>query len=605
MTGHAPLRHLAAAAVAAALAAGLAGCGLPTHSGVHIDGPLRSADSFERGEPRYPPGPDAARSVDQLVDYFLLAAAGDPANAADELRRFVVPERADDWEPDSQVLVVREIDRVITPVPPDRFQVRLDVQPIGVLTHGMVESRAGGEPRRFVFEVVQEALAPPPGDPGVDTGVRLRVADPPQTILLVDRAFADRAGYLLASPVYFWDVEGRVLVPDLRWVPSSFAPARRAQAKLEWLTAGPAPWLESLVGLPAGVELEGNVVVRDDGRGLDVTLTAAASQVDPLQLNAQVWWTLRDVVPEGTTVLLHFDGQRIAVVPDPRAARARPSTPPSYVALGNTVVPYEPGEMSPPPVPEGGFPGEVRAAALSGQGGGAVLAVVHEEPATGAMRLSVATRNGVQQTDLVAQVMSRPVWLRNPQGVGLVVADGQLYRFDTGRSTAQVAVPNLAGPLSAVAVAPEGRRIALVAAGRLYVASLAYRADGWVGVSPPRGVSTTAADLDAVAFTQDNRLAVIGSSDGRRAIYELTVDGAMEVRLPDAELGAPESVGHLVAYPTDPYSLSRRVEIMYEMNGFAYRYRYLLGSNQIALEDLAEAPSDAGDASPRAPFFAE
>src|SRR5690606_25191930 len=93
------------------------------------------------GEPDPPPGPEEANDEQELVDFYLRAAAGDPENAVEELRRFIHPAVRDEWEPDSRVYVARiGDDPVVTRGETVRFE--LEVRRVGVLTsNGMIEPR--------------------------------------------------------------------------------------------------------------------------------------------------------------------------------------------------------------------------------------------------------------------------------------------------------------------------------------------------------------------------------------------------------------------------------------------------------------------------------
>jgi hypothetical protein len=596
-----PLRSAARLLVALSAGALIAGCGVPTHTDVHVEGPLVAPGATEEHEPVSPPGPDEANSPVQLVDYFLQAAAADPDKAVDHLREYIRPEEAERWDPDPQVMVVRVEDQFATPG--DRVRVRLDVRVIGTLSQGMIEPR--DETRSFELDVVPESSGTP-DDLTSQPSVRYRIVNPPDMIMLSAEALAGvRPGYLTASPIYFWTRERTVLVPDLRWLPTAFGATRRAQTKLEWLVSGPAPWLEATSPLPGDVALEGNVVGREDR--LDVTLTPPAADLDTAQLHAQLWWTLREEVDSDRVVWLMIDGDERVIEPDPSANPGVSDRPDSFVVVEGAVVPYEQGSRSPALPAALAEPEQVVSTAALSQRGHAAL--VHTG-ADGLQRLTVVTGGGTVDSGHQAQEMSRPVWLRHPGDTGLVVADGVLHWFATGDPTLrEVPVPTATGPVTAVAVAPDGLRVALVAGGQLYVSSLTARDSGAVTMAPPRRLATTASDLAGVTFWEENHLAIIGEDGGRKLLFELTVDGASERALPNGELGAPPSVTNMVGFPGPPLAptlAARRGEVLYEADGRAYRYRYHWEPEAIAVSDLAvELPAELQDAEPRAPFYRE
>lgn len=593
------------AIAAPVLAVGLllaAGCGVPTSTGVHVDGPAAEADLAIDNEPQLPPGPDDAESPEQLVEFFLQAAAGDPADAVERLRPFIHSDQRDRWQPEPQVIVVRVDRSPHTPAEPGRVRVRLEARMVGTLSRGMIEPRE--EPRVYEFDVALESTGSASDEVGVDVGeLRYRIVDPPNVVLLSDAALAvDPAdsGYLLPSPVYFWDRDRDVLVPDLRWLSSGLAAAARVQAKLEWLLDGPAPWLDSLAPLPGDVDLEGNVVWGEDR--LDVTLTPAAGDLDPEALDVQLWWTLRGELRGDRSVWLAIDGQEREVRP---ADAANPTTgvaPASYVVLDGVIVPYVAPDGSGAEVRFNGFTEEIHTAAISQDG---VAALVHPAP-DGGYRLSLATGAEVVTTGLTAGSMSRPLWLNNPDGAGLVAADGELHLFRAGDSDpVRVGVPGLNGRITALAAAPDGRRLALIAGGELYVASLVRRDGAAVTVNAPMRLATTADNLAGVAFLQESWLAVAGQRERESLLYELTIDGAFERELPNGDLGEPQTVTNMVGYPGDPRSsVPQRGEIMYEADGRAWRYRYLSRPLPISLDELG-VDLDSVSSEPRAPLFVE
>ena len=596
-----------AVALAGALAAG---CGVPSHTDVEVagaEGPSAGAEPVGGVEPRVPPGPDEADGPEQLVRYFLQGAAGDPRNAVEELRPFIYSDEQESWQPKPEVQVVRIDDSPTrTPVAQGVDRVRLGVRTLGTLSNGVVEPESNPEESTVEFEVaIDPGASAASGDlTGLDPErPQYRIVDPPDRILLDERALIKpigprrvlTSGYLRPTSVYFWDRDRDVLVPDLRWMPTALPPAQRAQTKLEWLIAGPASWLESLATVPGDLELEGNPVWRGDR--LDITL-AAADGVDLQRLDTQLWWSLRDELPSGNSMWLTINGEQRQVNADGRIRQAiRYSEPRSFVLLDGAVVPYVPSDEV--VLPEGAVIPDAQAVAMTGEGDGVALAQVHPGP-DGLLRLTVSTVDGEVTTDLrPATTMSRPVWLKEPGRIGLVAADGRLYSFTVDGAVDEVPVPN--GAITAFAVAPDGRRLALVAGGALYTTSL-RRGDGAVGVNTPRPLPTTVSDLSGVAFIQENWLAIIGQDGGETLLYELTVDGASEHEL--LNLGAPETVSSLVGFPGDPYSDSAfRGTAMYEADGLAYRHDYPSEPIEII---TAEFDLDADPAvEPRAPFFAE
>lgn len=600
------MSRFVAGSVALVLAGGLTACGVPQWTDVVAEGSGPGAEPAGVAVPRVPPGPDEARDEEQLVQYFLQAAAADPGNAGEQLRPFIHSSQQDDYRPNQQVWVVRveEGSPVLTPSGSGK-RVKLTVQPLGILNDGVVEPRTDRQTVDYEFQVVPDpAIVDEQVGAGVDR-VRYRVLNPPNDILLDQRALAER-GYLRPTSIYVWDDDNGLLVPDLRWLPTAASPAQAVQAKLEWLIDGPAPWLDSMSGLPGNLELQGNPVWREERR-LDVAFTTSEELREEVlrRIDAQVWWTLRDLLPERSTVSLTINGESRQVTgahASVRSIRYR-EAPASFVLLSDSLVPYVSGDTTPPDIP---LASDTLSAALTGRGQEATLAMVHRTE-EGPFQLSIATANGILETDLTAaRAMSRPAWLRHPPGTGLVAADGTLYRFTAGETAVhEVIVPGLSGDITALSVAPDGRRLALVADGEVWVASLVRR-DDRIGVNQPQRLPTAFTDVSGVAFIQENWIAIIGRDpdEDRIVLAEVTVDGAYEQELPNGDLGAPQTVANLVGYPGDPDSFNPRGSLMYEFEGYAVRYDYPRGPSKIQVEELGTEPP-AEDAEPQAPFFAE
>jgi hypothetical protein len=584
----------------------LAGCGIPSETDVRVDGPVSDPGLSDTSDtPTTPPGPDQADSEEELVEYFLLAAAADPDDPLDALRAFIHPEERDDWQPDPQVLLVRSGTGFRALPDEDPVPIRVPVREIGVLNPGgVIEPRSGSSERDVEFQVVESAeVRTDEGQVGVDVGEpRFWLVDPPNEILLSEAALDTPHRLLLPHPIYFRASDGDALVPDLRWLPSALSERQRPQTVLEWLRDGPAPWLRSaVVDLPDNVALAGNVVWSDDR--VDVALSPGAADIDPTELDAQLWWTLRPVLRGDRTLVVTIDGQEREVSGDYESQNptTRPG-PARFAVLDGEIRQLPPGEALDLPALADGGNTDVHNAAISWDRRAAALVRVDSDDLR---RLFVARPGGSVDTGLVGSGMGRPAWLASGQ-IGLVVADGELFRFTREGDWSEVPVPDDLDGLEAIAAAPDARRLALVADGRLYVASMVWR-DGSFSVNEPRLLPTTATDLSGVGFLQESRLAIVGQDDDRPRLYEITVDGAVEREL-DGSLGTPSSVDSFVAYPGNPLgavpTADARGEIMFELEDRAHRYVDRQGAVQIRAEDLYGVSADddeVGD--PQAPFF--
>ncbi len=117
------------------------------------------------------------------------------------------------------------------------------------------------------------------------------ISGEPPGLILSDDALEN---YYRPQPIYFWDLAGQALVPDLRYVPLTITAPLRANRLLRWLVAGPSPWLGSSVQpLPQYVTSE---AVPPDNDALVVKLTTQAAGDEPERLRRlkfQLQWSLR------------------------------------------------------------------------------------------------------------------------------------------------------------------------------------------------------------------------------------------------------------------------------------------------------------------------
>jgi hypothetical protein len=205
--------------------------------------------------------------------------------------------------------------------------------------------------------------------------------------------------------------------------------------------------------------------------------------------------------------------------------------------------------------------------------------------------------------------IGRPVWAVSPPvgkadvTVGLIPAGGRLYSFaPDGSSAAVVAWPGGPGNITTVSVAPDARRIALIAGGRLYLATISN--DDGIQLSPPVPIQTEMTDLTGVDWSGEGMLVVSGTkaASGRSAIMDVSIDGASQTdRL--ADLGEAR-VTYLVAAPASPTGNEEvGVPVAYTLGGSAAYDESSV--NKLEVKDLAQpvANPKAGVPSPTAPAF--
>jgi hypothetical protein len=120
--------------------------------------------------------------------------------------------------------------------------------------------------------------------------------------------------------------------------------------------------------------------------------------------------------------------------------------------------------------------------------------------------------------------------------------------------------------VTALSVAPDGRRIAFVAQGRAYVAALVVSGSAVSVDSQLRPLVPGQLDANGVAWTSEDRVLVAGSSGGKAALWRVRADGAV------AEDQSPNESGlvDVVAYPQNPVRPSPSVEVMVQTSSVAY-----------------------------------
>jgi hypothetical protein len=152
--------------------------------------------------------------------------------------------------------------------------------------------------------------------------------------------------------------------------------------------------------------------------------------------------------------------------------------------------------------------------------------------------------------------------------------------------------------VSAVAVAPDSHRVALLAGGQLYVTTLSN--DNGVQLGAPILIQTVLTALTAVDWGAQGTLVVAGTNpDSRMAIMDVSVDGAIQ-RNRLADLGS-NAVTSLTAYPANPAREAPGVPVAYVLNNAAYDES---STERIDLKDLAALlPAARPGVQPTAPFF--
>ncbi|MCI4064420.1 LpqB family beta-propeller domain-containing protein [Micromonospora sp. R77] len=579
----------------------VSGCGIPHDTAVEVDGPGPAAESGSfNGRPAEPPTQNASSDPEEFIRNYLSAASGEPDRAYFRAKQFIAPESRDllreKQASEITLTVVRLRDRpVITQNSDTTTTVKVAVQQIGVLrADGTLAPPAASEPEyRFRLRAATAADA---GSSG------LLITELPNVLLLSDSALSR---YYERRTIYFWNSDESRLVPDQRYLPSAVPDERLVSEVVKWLTRGPSDWLAlGVTRLPDKTDLINNAT-GSDGRW-EVNLTMPGATDDRLaRLATQLAWSLPDL--EGQ-LELKIQNQSRRTVDLKKERLLRPvypltRSPERFAVYDGSIRPlsFEGEPSGSVPVVPAANRGVV-SAALHRSGDEILAALVvaradrRQQLRVGYGPEPVTVFNGSGWYGSVG----RPVWLRSldPQHpYGLVVADDRLFRFDGNAAMSPVSLP-VAGKVTAVAASLDGHRIALVVGGALYVAAVNLDG-GVVTVGQPRRLVTSLAGLTAVDWIGENGL-VFAGSEGRPAIYETTVDGALETALKQ-DIGA--AVTHLTAYPTNPVVQQPKSAFMYEANRVAYRNPPFGTIKRDEVLEVTPPTAGARASNPTAPLF--
>jgi hypothetical protein len=585
------------------LAVPLAACGIPDRTEVVPQGPGPSPGTA-LSDDSAPQRSGREKSTDpaQFVLNYLEAAAGEPETAMDRVGEFLAPQLKESFKPQQEILVVRFPERPL--VNPGSVDVKLKVQQVGVLTSNGVLDPPTSQAAEYVFSVS--------GQEG-RTGLFLTNAPP---ILMISEDALDQ--FYERRPIYFWNAPDRNrLVPDLRYLPLEVPSERQPTEIVKWLTKGPSKLLDGAVDpLPDGTVLQGNVPAISNNK-LQINLNNQAATVDPTQLGAQLRWSLR---PNPATVLEIRIDQRVVGNYGGEAYRTsnqswrQSDSPEKFCLVEGQVRRLRSSAFPNDPVPllDEATNRQIRYAAFARAGNTTYGALVVTDGEKTLLRVGSGLPGGPAPFSNVALTTpaGAPVWATKPAdgapgaAVGLIVGGGRLYSFTSDGAAPRLAEwPGAPGGLTAVAAAPDGNRLAVIAGGQLYLAAMSV-SGGNVRVNQPRLIGSQMRDLSAVAWGSEGSVVIAGirRENNRVAVMDITTEGTSKTELlPD--LGSTP-VSYLATFPANPAGASNdpaAVAYVAENN----RAYDVLGSPQsIDLNHVVgPAPSPGSSAQATAPFY--
>jgi Lipoprotein LpqB beta-propeller domain len=581
----------------------LGGCGIPDDTPVLPIGPGPSA-GISAGGDLAPTRHDREATLDKptFVRNYLEAAAGDSEGALDRAKQFLAPAAAASFKVSSDIRVVHLVEDPLNN--PGSDDVTLKFQVVGTLNHnGILDPSSDGTVEQYTMVV---------GDVSGRSGLFLQKAPP--YLMISDKALSD---FYDQRSIYFWNTEHTGLVPDVRYMPLTVPVVQQPTEVLNWLIDGPAPWLADAVDpLPDGTSAIGIVPAATNDK-LQINLSDQAVPADDPKaldrLRRQLMWSLRPNLPRVLEVKIgHADPNDYSGTDylTSNFAYQLEDTPERFVVYDGRVRRMA-GATGPLPVLSSADNRNVREAALTTAGAVDYAALVVGE--AGGESLRVGAAGAGQQATLRRVALPAPIghpsWAAAPGGgadaIGLIPAKGKLYSFAaTGSAPQPVDLPGGLGAVSAVSVAPDAHRVALLARGRLYLTALTTSGGG-MQLATPQLIRAPLAEVTAVDWSSEGWLVVAGvkprADGGRVAIMDMTIDGAAyNDRLGD--LGT-ERVTYLAAYPVNPATGRRVSDAVTYMAGDA-AYDALAVAVRITVQDLAEpVPNPPAGVAPTVPFF--
>jgi hypothetical protein len=515
--------------------------------------------------PVLPDAPTPGQQPDQIVRGFISASARPDLDTASgssfaAARQYLTPAAQLSWQPSSQPVVVLG----------DGYRTDVDRTAPGTVTVG------GTSPGALDTEKSFHAA-----DSGTTYSRALhlmlvdgewRIADPPPELLLTSTEFPSAYRQRV---LYFLDQSGTVVVPDIRHVVIGQTPANRANRLLSLLIRGPSSQLAGGVtsqftlrsSLRSNPSVDSAGVLQVDLTGVDVSTPEARRA-----LAAQIVWSLSPTSPR---ITITVDGEPLdpaqpiytinsvsSFDPDRLAGTGQVASDPFYVAPSGAVLGLLDSRPVPGPLGSNGL--VVSGASQSSATG--ITAAVAADPA-GGQQLVVARPAEPDRADpvLKAGTLSLPSFTRTGDDVWVVqngASKPEVYRVSTtgNPSRERVASDEFAGkgPVTALALSPDGVRVAVVANERLYIGVLTPVEDS---SGPPTATSVAPTDpatepgtgqaplaienliqlrpdllhVGPVTFANSRELMVAASSTPNtyRSLWDVSIDGFESRKITD------------------------------------------------------------------------
>lgn len=591
--------------------AALAACS----SGVPGSGPVVVISSAVPPQPtQAAAAPAAGASQAEIVNGFVEALGSnqpDAAGAYSAARQYLTPQTQQVWQPDSTtpILIINQFRSDTLPEPRDTVQV--EAEPTGRVD----ASRAynwlpSDEPQQLNFTLLR-------------INGEWRISKLPDEILLREEAFGR---LYLQRRAYFLDPGGAVAVPDLRYILATGTAIQRANRVLNLLLAGPSADLRGAVRNDmAAVELRRPPSLESGIAQVDLTQTGDLTSAQRRGLAAQLVWSLsQDLAsvritlndePLDPTQDLWTTQDLGSFDPNGIPGSVAVASEPFYLNSFKQVVNLTTGIPVEGPLGNGEF--DVVGATLSAATG-RIAAVIEDdengqELVVGSPGLSAELRS-IEAQQLVSPSFNRngnQVWVsaKDPASgtVGILQVSVPTEAGDELTWT-RVVVPNTLdlSRLEAIALSPDGVRIALAVGGQLLVGTIEFGTGttdsstsapaGGTTLSNLRQIRPDLSDVTAVVFAGATELLVAARTTRFwRSLFRVDLDGSALTTTVSGELDL-DATAVAVNGPVG----AAGTEIYGEFNG---RILQRLGGFEAGRWENAPARNGAGSLPGSDPFF--
>ncbi|MCT2586258.1 LpqB family beta-propeller domain-containing protein [Actinophytocola gossypii] len=371
-----------------------------------------------------------------------------------------------------------------------------------------------------------------------------RISHPPKTRFV---PLSDFETSYRSVTVYYFDPDLRVTVPDIRYVAAE--PVRGLPSRvINVLLSGPSDTMRRSVVSPLeGVKPRTNVVPDDSGiLPVDLTSVGDKSLEQRKQMAAQIVLSLQAVTSNRLRIMV--DGADL--VPGHRDWRLRdlpaydaPTKPDSdlsgLVVADGVVRSLRNGSPIEGPAGNGSYLVLSAAQSVDGEH----LAAVVSTAAGPLLRVGEFGGFLEEVTGLEAATMTRPTWLVStskevdPTEVW-TVADGEVVRVvrtsEEGWKAIQVSSSELVtfGAITDLRLSRDGTRAAIVAGGRVVVASVVRDDKGSASLRYPRQLQPTYVQTAVGVDWVNQETLVVGTQDRALPVLGMSVDG-MKVEIFD------------------------------------------------------------------------